>query len=56
MFVTMKPHATAAEFADKYIKGQRDFPQKTPVAVELVTKDNVARYGDYGRRETAPAK
>jgi ribose transport system substrate-binding protein len=45
---------TAAEFADKYIKGQRDFPQKTPVAVELVTKDNVARYGDYGRRETAP--
>jgi ribose transport system substrate-binding protein len=47
---------TAAEFADKYIKGQRDFPQKTPVAVELVTKENVARYGDYGRRETTPAK
>ncbi len=47
---------TAAEFADKYIKGQRAFPQKTPVAVELVTKDNVARYGDYGRREAAPAK
>jgi ribose transport system substrate-binding protein len=44
---------TAAEFADHYIKGQRDFPQKTPVAVELVTKDNVARYGDYGRRDAA---
>jgi ABC-type sugar transport system substrate-binding protein len=47
---------TAAEFADKYLKGQRDFPQKTPVPVELVTKDNVTRYADYGRRESSPAK
>jgi ribose transport system substrate-binding protein len=42
---------TAAESADQYIKGKRDFPQKTPVAVELVTRENVARFGDYGRKE-----
>ena len=40
----------AAEFADEYIKGKRDFPQKIPVAVELVTQDNVAKFGDYGRK------
>lgn len=40
----------SAEFADDYIKGKRDFPQKVPVAVELVTKENVAKYGDYGKR------
>jgi ribose transport system substrate-binding protein len=42
---------TAAESADLYIKGQRDFPQKTPVAVELVTQDNVGNFGDYGRKQ-----
>lgn len=42
---------TAAESADKYINGQRDFPQKTPVAVELVTQKNVANFGDYGRSQ-----
>jgi ribose transport system substrate-binding protein len=40
----------AAEFADEYIKGKRDFQQKIPVKVELVTKDNVAKYGDYGKK------
>jgi ribose transport system substrate-binding protein len=40
----------AAEFADEYLKGKRDFPQKVPVAVELVTQENVAKYGDYGRK------
>jgi ribose transport system substrate-binding protein len=40
----------AAEFADEYLKGKRDFPQKIPVAVELVTPENVAKYGDYGRK------
>ena len=40
----------AAEFADEYLKGKRDFPQKVPVKVELVTQDNVGNYGDYGRR------
>ncbi len=40
----------AAEFADEYIKGKRDFDQKIPVKVELVTQDNVGKYGDYGRK------
>lgn len=40
----------SAEFADEYIKGKRDFPQKIPVPVELVTKENVAKYGDYGKK------
>src|SRR4030095_8138497 len=31
---------TAATYADEYIKGKRDFPQKVPVAVELVTRKN----------------
>jgi len=39
----------AAEQADKYIKGERDFPQKVPVAVELVTQENIAKYAAYGR-------
>jgi len=42
---------TAAEDADRYIKGdERNFPQKSPVGVELVTIDNVAKFGDYGRK------
>ena len=41
---------TAAEYADEYIKGKRDFPQKIPVKVDLVTKDNVSKYGDYGKK------
>jgi ribose transport system substrate-binding protein len=41
---------TAAENADRYIKGERNFPQRVPVTVELVTKDNVHKFGDYGRR------
>ena len=40
----------AAEFADQWIKGKRDFPQKIPVAVELVTPENVGQYGDYGKK------
>jgi ribose transport system substrate-binding protein len=42
---------TAAESADKYIRGDRDLKQKIPVAVDLVTKDNVAKFGDYGRKD-----
>ncbi len=38
-----------AEQADEYIKGKRDFPQKVPVAVELVTQENIAKYTAYGR-------
>jgi ABC-type sugar transport system substrate-binding protein len=40
----------SAEFANEYIRGKRDFPQKVPVAVELVTQENVAKYGDYGKK------
>jgi ribose transport system substrate-binding protein len=40
----------AAEFADEYLKGKRDFPQKIPVKVDLVTQANVSRYGDYGKK------
>ncbi|WP_114792855.1 D-ribose ABC transporter substrate-binding protein [Niabella yanshanensis] len=41
---------TAAVFADEYIKGKRDFPQKIPVAVEMVTKKNVQDYVAYGKK------
>jgi len=40
----------AAEQADEYIKGRKDFPQKVPVAVELVTQENIAKYTAYGRQ------
>lgn len=40
---------TAAESADRYLKGARDFPQRVPVAVELVNRDTVHKFGDYGR-------
>jgi ribose transport system substrate-binding protein len=42
---------TAAEFADQWLQGKRDFPQKIPVAVELVTQENVGEYGDYGLKD-----
>jgi ABC-type sugar transport system substrate-binding protein len=41
---------TAALFADEYIKGRRDFPQKIPVAVELVTGKNIDDYIAYGKK------
>lgn len=41
---------TAAANADRYFKGERNFPQRLPVTVELVTKANVAKFGDYGRK------
>jgi ribose transport system substrate-binding protein len=41
----------AAEFADEYLKGKRDFPQKIPVDVELVTPDNVDDYANFGLKE-----
>jgi ribose transport system substrate-binding protein len=47
---------TAAEFADEWIKGRRDFPPKVPVAVELVTRENVSDYGDYGLNEEPQAQ
>lgn len=44
---------TSAEFADQWLNGKRDFPQKIPVAVELVTQENVGQYGDYGLKDNA---
>ena len=41
----------AAEFADQYLQGKRDFPQKVPVAVELVTGENIDKFTAYGRNE-----
>jgi len=41
---------TAAQFADEYIKGRRDFPQRIPVAVELVTQKNISDYIAYGKK------
>ena len=35
---------TAAEWADRYLRGERDFEKKVPIGVELVTKDNVDQY------------
>lgn len=47
---------TAATDADKYFKGKRDFPKKMPVAVELVTQNNVGEYIAYGKKEDATSK
>ena len=43
---------TAAIDADEYFKGKRDFPKKMPVAVELVTQENVNDYMGYGKKDS----
>ena len=44
--------STAADYAHEYIKnGKRDFAQKVPVKVDLVTAANVSKYGDYGKKK-----
>ena len=35
---------TAAQYADEYFKGKREFPQRVPVEVELVTVANAGSY------------
>ncbi|WP_345262868.1 D-ribose ABC transporter substrate-binding protein [Nibrella viscosa] len=35
---------TAAQYADAYFKGKRDFAQRVPVAVELVTQQTISDY------------
>jgi ABC-type sugar transport system substrate-binding protein len=35
---------TAAKYADEYFKGKREFPQRIPVEVEMVTKANAKNY------------
>ncbi len=42
----------AAEGADQYLKGKRDFQQKVPVNVELVTQENIEKYEAYGKKES----
>ena len=39
-----------AEFADRYLQGERDLPPRLPVHVDLVTHENIGEFGDYGRR------
>ena len=41
----------AAEMADDYLKGQRDFDQKVPIAVELVNQENIEKFVAYGKKE-----
>ena len=41
---------TTAEWADQYLRGERSFPQKVPVAVELVTQENISKYTAYGKQ------
>lgn len=41
---------TAAELADQYIKGKRDFTAKTPISVEVVTQENINEFGAYGSK------
>jgi ribose transport system substrate-binding protein len=41
--------ATAAKFADQYIKGKRDFAQKIPVKVDLVCKETIDKFEAYGK-------
>jgi ribose transport system substrate-binding protein len=43
---------TAAEYAHEYIQnGKRDFPQKIPVNVDLVTAENIGEFTAYGKKE-----
>lgn len=44
---------SAANCADEYFKGKRDFPKKTLVGVELVTKKNITDYLAYGKKDEA---
>jgi ABC-type sugar transport system substrate-binding protein len=42
---------TAANYADEYFKGKRDFPKKIQVGVEMVTAKNIEYYTAYGKKE-----
>lgn len=41
---------TAANYADDYFKGKRDFPKKIQVGVEMVTGKNINDYIAYGKK------
>ncbi|WP_067037334.1 D-ribose ABC transporter substrate-binding protein [Allomuricauda sp. CP2A] len=38
----------AAEMADEFLKGKRDFSKKTPLQVKVVTQENIDEFGAYG--------
>lgn len=43
---------TSAEYAHEYLaNGKRDFEQKIPVNVDLVTQQNIADFAAYGKKE-----
>jgi ABC-type sugar transport system substrate-binding protein len=42
--------STVAEFADRYLKGDRTLPPKVPVAVDLVTRNNVSKFAANEQR------
>lgn len=43
---------TAATYAHEYLtKGKRDFEQKIPVNVDLVTRENITEFAGYGKKE-----
>jgi len=41
---------TAADYADQYFKGTRDFPKKIQVAAELVNSADINDYVAYGKK------
>ncbi|HYX05112.1 MAG TPA: D-ribose ABC transporter substrate-binding protein [Bacteroidales bacterium] len=41
----------AAEMADEYLKGKRNFQEKIPVSVDLVTEKNVNQYIPFGKKQ-----
>ncbi|WP_339903807.1 substrate-binding domain-containing protein, partial [uncultured Cyclobacterium sp.] len=41
---------TAAEYAQSYFDGKRNFAQKVPVTVEMVNQENVMDYQAYGSK------
>ena len=43
-----------AEFADRYLKGDRGLPRRVPVTVDLITQHNVARFAGNERAAAAP--
>ena len=42
---------TVARFADSYLKGERKLPPRVPVAVDLVTRNNISRFVDAGQHD-----
>jgi ribose transport system substrate-binding protein len=43
---------TSAEYAHEYLaNNKRDFEQKVPVNVDLVTQENVGDFTGYGKKE-----